>query len=502
VHLADHAALLLGREPHLGTVLRRLADVFGDRPLVTQEADERTGVAALSLTYREAADEVDRLAARIAAAASPGDRVVVAVPNGYRFLLLTLAASRAGCTTEPVNPLMTSGEVEHVVADCGASLVIRGEDDLPPAAAGEVPWPSADPGDVAALFYTSGTTGKPKGVRLTHRSLVGGIRGLGLPRWLRQDEAVIALPAAHIYGFIGYLGLAGAGVAAYALPRFNPVKVLDAIERRRPTAFLGVPAMYRLLLEAGAEQRDLKSIRVWACGADAMPDDLARAFQRMGASATLPVIGPIGEALFVEGYGMVELGGGCAVKVRAPLVGGLGAAGGVGVPVPGWSLKVDAPPGQVGELLVKGPGMMKGYYGAEEATAKVLTPDGWLRTGDLARQGPFGLISFAGRQKDVIKSGGYSVYALEVEQALEECEGVAEAAAVGLPDERKGERVAVAVRRVEGSDLGEDELLAFARERLSAYKVPERVLFVDDLPRTGTEKVQRSQVKALFTQGA
>ncbi len=494
--LLDRLGLLLGRNPNLGLVAERLAQAFDDRPLVEQAADPRTGVAALSLTYRQAAVEVNRLAASIAAGARPGERVVVAVPNGYRFMLLCLAASRAGCVAVPVNPQMTTSEVEHVVDDSEAALVIRSDTDLPrrrglPAAL------DVKPDDVAALFYTSGTTGQPKGVRLTHRALASTIRGVGLPRWLRADEAVLGLPAAHIYGFIAYLNLAAFGVPAYVLPHFRPVDALDAIEERRASIFLGVPAMFRLLLEAGADQRDLSCVRLWISGADALPAGLARTFQHLGASMTLPVVGGIGEALFAEGYGMVELGGAVAIKVHPPLIGGLLDVG-MGVPVPGWQMKVDAPRGEVGELLVRGPGTMKGYNGAPEATAAVLGQDGWVHTGDLARRGPLGTVTFAGRAKDVIKNGGYSVYALEVERALEEHEAVAEAAVVGLPDERKGERVVAVVRLQGAMVLSEDDLLAFARDRLSAYKLPQQVKVVDELPRTGSEKVQRSKLRDLF----
>ncbi len=521
MELLDRIGLALGRDPNLGTVFERLAVAFGDRPLVEQAAEpagsggrnepagsggrnefagsggrNEPGAPGFSLTYRQAAVEVSRLAASISAGAAPGDRVVVGVPNGYRFLLLCIAAARAGCVAVPVNPQMTDSEIDHVIADCGASLVIRAEADLPrrrglPAAR------PVQPDDVAALFYTSGTTGEPKGVRLSHRALTGTIRGVGLPRWVRADEAVLGLPVAHIYGFIAYLGLAAFGIPAYVLPRFRPVDALDALEGRRASAFLGVPAMYRLLLEAGAEERDLSCVRIWISGADVMPTDLARAFQKMGASVSLPLVGGVGDALFAEGYGMVELGGAVAVKVHPPVVGRMLDVG-MGVPVPGFELKVEAPRGEVGELLVRGPGTMEGYHGAPDATAAVLVEDGWVRTGDLARRGPLGTVAFVGRAKDVIKNGGYSVYSLEVERVLELHDAVAEAAVLGVLDERMGERVVAVVRLRPGSTLAEGELLAFARDRLSTYKVPEQVLVVDDLPRTGTEKVRKSKLRELF----
>jgi acyl-CoA synthetase (AMP-forming)/AMP-acid ligase II len=223
----------------------------------------------------------------------------------------------------------------------------------------------------------------------------------------------------------------------------------------------------------------------------------------MGASATLPDVGPIGEALFVEGYGMVEVGGGVAGKVSLPgLASPLG--GFLGIPLPSYRFRVvdedgkEVRVGGVGELLVKGPGVLQGYHGDAEATAKVLTSDGWLRTGDLVRRGPFGLVTFAGRSKDVIKKGGYSVYAVEVQATLEEHPSVAEAAVLGIPDDRLGEDVVAAVRLLPGEAASEDELLAWCRDRLSSYKVPTQVRIVQELPRTGTEKVKKSDLRPMF----
>jgi len=417
--------------------------------------------------------------------------------------LLCLAVSRAGGLAVPVNPRMRPEEVDHVVADSGAALVIGDPaevEDRPPLERAA----PAHRGDVAALFYTSGTTGKPKGVRLTHRALLGPmVRGALYPSALRRDEAVVALPVAHIMGFGSLLGLACAGIPAYVLPRFRPLDVLDAIERRRATMFVGVPAMYRLMLEAGAEQRDLSSIRVWASGADAMPVDLARRFKRMGSTVRLPLCGDVGEAAFVEGYGMVELGGGAAAKVSPPFA-DLPFADTLGFPLPGHRLKVvddegeEVGPGQVGELWVKGPGILEGYHNAPEATAQAVTPDGWLRTGDLARRAAFGTVAFAGRKKDVIKSGGYSVYALEVERCLEQHPDVLEAVVIGLPDDRLGEVPAAVVRLASGARSTGAEILAWAGERVADYKAPRHLRVVDALPRTGTEKVQKRRLLDLF----
>ena len=497
----DRAALLIRRDHTLGTILERVAKVHGNRPMV-----EEAG-AGLRLTYSEASALVSKWAGGIVTTAAEGERVVVATANGYEMLLLCLAAARAGAIPVPVNARMRKDEIDHVIADSGASLVLRNASDVA-AAAALTDAAKVDPSATAALFYTSGTTGKPKGVELTHRALVGQLAGsAALPTSsIVRGEAVVALPIAHIMGFITALGLACAGVPVYFLPKFRPTDVLDAIEGRRAAMFVGVPAMYRMLLEAGAEDRDLSSVRVWASGADAMPPELAQRFKQLGATATLPIVGPVGQATFFEGYGMVELAGGAAAKVSPPLLNvGLGES--IGFPLPGYRFRVvdedgnDVGAGQIGELLIKGPGVTKGYWGDAAATEATVTDDGWLRTGDLARKGVLGSVLFAGRQKDVIKHGGYSVYALELERALEAHPDVLEAAATGLPDPRKGELPVAAVRLRDGATLTGDELVAWANDRLSDYKAPRQIVVVDELPRTGTDKVQKRELLKLFDGG-
>jgi acyl-CoA synthetase (AMP-forming)/AMP-acid ligase II len=493
-------SFVLRSDTTLGSLLERLAAHNGNRRLV-EEADD-----GLKLTYAQAAKRVRRWAGGIAAKVEPGERVVVATPNGYEMLLLCLAASRAGAVPVPVNPDVTRSELDHVVKNSAASLVIRAASEVdgqPPLAEAV----AAEPGDVAALFYTSGTTGTPKGVELTHRSLVGSLARAGAipPAVTGRFEAVLALPVAHIMGFAALLGLACAGIPVHVLPKFHPVKVLDAIESRRSAIFIGVPAMYRMLLEAGAEERDLTCVRMWGSGADAMPPELAARFKQMGATLTLPMIGPVGQATFFEGYGMVESGGGAAAKISPPLLDlGLGSEA-LGFPLPGWSFRVvdpetgnRLPAGRSGELQIKGPGITTGYHGDDEATAGVVTEDGWLRTGDLARMGPFGAVLFEGRAKDVIKVGGYSVYALEVERAIEEHPDVLEAAVVGIDDDRHGQIPGAAVRLRDGVELDADALSAFAAERLAEYKAPRRWVAVEELPRTGTNKVKKRELVKLF----
>ncbi|MCC6224832.1 MAG: AMP-binding protein [Microthrixaceae bacterium] len=487
--------LVSGRSSTLGTVMAELAAIHGNRRLVTEPATGR------ELTYRQAAELVASWSAGIAQRISPGDRVVVAVPNGYDQFLMCLAVSRAGGLPVPVNAQMRASEIDHVEADSEAALRIRSVGDLA-GLAEAIDAVAASPGDVGALFYTSGTTGSPKGAVLTHRALVGQLGvGAALPK-VPIRESVAALPVAHIMGFITLLGMAMAGIPVVSFERFRAAEVLDAIEQRRSSLFVGVPAMYRMLLEAGAAERDLSSVRVWVSGADVMPPELARTFQGFGSMATLPLVGSVGGALFVEGYGMVEVGGGVAVKMLVPGVPTRGDA--LGFRLPGYHFRVVNQAGQgvrhgeVGELLLRGPGVLRGYWNAPEATAAVLDDDGWLHTGDLVRRGPAGTVIFQGRSKQVIKSGGYSVYPVEVAAALEQHPDVLEAAAVGMVDDKLGEVPVAAVRIRPGARVRPDQLVAFAADRLAHYKAPRQVMVVDDLPRTGTEKVQADRVRELF----
>lgn len=453
------------------------------------------------LTAEQLAATVARWSDAIAAHTEAGDRVVVATPNGYQQLMISLAVARAGALPVPVNDQMHATEIEHVTRDAGASFVIRSADDL----AGTFPMcPAAepDPDDVAALFYTSGTTGRPKGAELTHAALVGQLAVAALwPPVLARGEIIAALPVAHIMGFVTYLAMAVAGQPVLTLPTFRATEVLALIEERQAIGFIGVPAMYRKLIDAGAATRDLSSVKLWMSGADVMPADLIHRFKEFGSTIRLPGIGPVGEAAFVEGYGMVETAGGVAAKVSPPLV-GLGSGSSVGIPLPGVRMRVvdedgeQVPVGQVGELMVKAPGVLRGYWNSPEATDDALTPDGWLRTGDLVRSGPFGMLAFQGRRKQVIKSGGYSVYPAEIESVMEEHPDVVEAAAFGLDHAALGQVPAVAVRLRPGSSVTPEKLVNWSGDRLAHYKAPRKVVIVADFPRTGTGKVQKDALAA------
>ncbi|MEI2637591.1 MAG: AMP-binding protein [Microthrixaceae bacterium] len=501
--------LAIKRDGTLAELMMRLADMHGEHVFVTEENEYG---ATRTLTFLSASELVIMWSRRIRPLISAGSPVVLATPNGVDQFLLCLAVSAAGGIPAPVNSQMTDGEVKHVIEDSGASLVIRDPGELTDevksngrrrrSKATQIATPKPD--DVAALFYTSGTTGKPKGAALTHRSLVGQVStAAAWPLGFRDDEIVMALPVAHIMGFAALMSAALAGVRVYFMQRFSPTRVLQAIEYRRSSAFIGVPAMYRMMDAVGAEKRDLRSVRIWISGADVMPTDLARKFKSMGATMTVPGIGSLGEAAFAEGYGMVEVGGGVAAKLSPPMI-PVGLGDSLGVTFPGWRMKVVDDegrrvfPGQVGQLLIKGPGVLKGYWGDDKASSEVLTDDGWLRTGDMVRSGPFRTVLFQGRAKAVIKSGGFSVYPLEIEETLESHPDVLEAAVVGIPDEKLGEAVAAAVILKKGSKTTVEDLSLWASVRLAQYKSPKHILVVEDLPRTGTRKVQRDKLIPVF----
>jgi acyl-CoA synthetase (AMP-forming)/AMP-acid ligase II len=457
-----------------------------------------------NLTYAETAERCVLWSGALGRIIHTGDRVVLTLPNSYSLFLASVAVCRAGGIAIPINSRMSPSEIDYIIEDSQAKLVIGAEEEL--EVGGEefhaVP---ARPDDIAAIFYSSGTTGRPLGAQLTHRSLTSAVHLLAVaPTWRRGGEAVSGLPVAHISGFSMLVMLAGLGLPVYLLRKFNPVNALDAIEQRRATMFIGVPAMYRMMLEAGAEERELTSVRLWASGADAMPADLARIFQTLGGAFRLPFINrTVGIAAFIDGYGTVESAGAVAIRFAPPGLALLRPA--LLTARPGHRLRVLDEDGrlmahgQVGELAVRSRGVMHGYFGNAEATREAMTDDGWLRTGDLARRSRLGFVELMGRKKDVIMHGGYSVYAAEVERVLEEHPAVAEAAVIGLPSEQKGEVPAAVVRLRAGTSLSENGLRGWLDGRLSDYETPRAFRFVEELPRNGTDKVRKTELRLLFT---
>lgn len=428
-------------------------------------------------------------------------KVLVRGESGALYFASMLAASRAGAIAVTVHSDLTATELKHVIKDSGALLELAPAhvEQIESLGRVDVSWNLENlgdvgrqgPDDIAAIFYTSGTTGHPKGVALTNKALLADLRLASLYPF-RDDLLVEALPTPHIMGFMVLAGALVAGIRVLAFERFSPVRVLDAIESRRATLFVGVPAMYRMMLESGAAHRDLKSVHAWMSAADVMPPDLARQFQNFGSALTIAGHS-IGKAFFIEAYGMVEYSGAATVKVALPVWDPFSES--MGVPLPGTRIKVvdeagkEVNRGEVGEIAIQGDKLLHSY---QDRSSPV--ESGWLRTGDLARRGLV-FNKFAGRSKDVIVSGGYTVYPIEIEERLREFDGVADAAVIGMDDPVLGERLVAFVEPVDGIQLEIRALDEWVKTALARYKHPSEYHIVDALPRGSTRKVVKDTLR-------
>ncbi len=518
---------------HLGTFTADLAARHGTRPAV-RDPQPTPGLHPGGLrTYGDLERHVGLLAAVHAELGRrEGDRVVVAIGNRIDTLLHASALARLGCVPALVNPRLTAEEAQHVAEAAGAVAGVGDDEVLERLQLAEVvatssteelgrrvvegldagtlvrrsPEPRAAD-DVALLLATSGTTGFPKAAALTSSGLLGysGLLArlpVGHTRGVRagRDRLLAPLPLAHVMGFAVMLNGLLAGIEVLHVPRFDPHEVLDVIERDRPNMVVMVPTMYADLEAAGADERDLTSIQVFCSAADAMPDARARRFQRRGALATVAGV-RVAPALFVDGYGMVELSGLAAVRVFP--------ASWVPLPAPALvspSLEVrtvdedgtPTRPGEIGELEFRGGGVLRGYEGRPDAGPDA---DGWFATGDRARLWPGRVLQFAGREKDRLKVGGFSVFPAEVEQELNDAvPGFAEVAVVGLPDDRLGDRPVALV--VAGPDFDPSAFLTAAGAAVAGYRRPRGVVLVDEIPRGNNRKVDREAATRLAIDAA
>jgi len=347
--------------------------------------------------------------------------------------------------------------------------------------------PELDQNQPAVLLYTGGTTGEAKGVIHTHRSLIAN--AIQTAAWIPeakpgQERILCALPFSHAYGMTACMNLSVTLCAAMILlPTFETQHVLHAIRRERPTIFPGVPPMYAAIAEVkNARSYGLASLHACISGAAPLPVEVQESFER------------ITRARLVEGYGLTEAG----PVTHANPFGGQNRPGYIGLPLPSTHAKIvdlatgaDLPPGQIGELLVRGPQVMQGYWNRPTETAEVLTPDGWLRTGDLARMEADGFFQVIERKKEMIVAGTYNIYPRDIEEVLYEHPKVLEAAVAGVPKLEGGAEVKAFIVLRRGERATPDEIIQFLRERLSAYKVPGGVEFLDKLPRSFIGKVLR-----------
>jgi long-chain acyl-CoA synthetase len=468
----------------------------------------------LTISYRQLSDAARRVASLLASAGvSRGDRVGLMMPNIPAFPVAFYGALTAGAVVVPMNPLLKGREVAYYLSDSGARLlfawrefageaakgaadvgaeVIQVDDvDLSSALAGHSPAAGsadADDTDDAVILYTSGTTGQPKGAQLTHGSLARNARLTAetLLQNHRDDVMMGCLPLFHVFGLTcGLNATVVAGGTLTLLPRFDAGKALDIIARDRVTIFEGVPTMYAgMLHHPAADSADTTSLRVCVSGGAAMPVEILRGFEEKFG------------CMILEGYGLSETSPVASFNhPHRPR-----KAGSIGTPVEGVEMRLvsdagDAvPAGEVGEIAIRGHNLMKGYWGKPEATAEAI-PDGWFRTGDLARVDEDGYYYIVDRKKEMIIRGGYNVYPREVEEALHEHPAVAEVAVVGMPHADLGEEVGAAVALKPGADATPAELQQFVRERVAAYKYPRRVWLVASLPKGPTGKILRREVR-------
>jgi acyl-CoA synthetase (AMP-forming)/AMP-acid ligase II len=528
--LSDELKQLFGgKGAHLGRLTRLLASHYGDRAAFEDEAPSPGLHPGGVRTYSQIEEAVARYAAAHAATGiSAGDRVMVLVDNRLDLFLHALAVARLRAIPAPVNPRLRAAELDAVREATGAKWIVadpdvaervrEGIDDaatwLLTSGDGSIQaWLEAnsdarveapadmDASEVALFLTTSGTTGVPKAAALTSRGLLETPGRIGRVPFIGKegrDRLVVSLPLAHVMGFGNILGMLSGGVYVIHRPRFDPHEMLDLIEEHRPNVFIGVPTMYADLEAAGAAERDLSSIRLFASSADAMPEERARRFQKYGGGIRLRNR-TLGKATFVDGYGMVELSGAGAIRLYAPGPSWLRLPS-IAAVVPGLQVRaVDEDgkpvrPGKVGELQFRGVGVLDRYEGHDDAGPH---PDGWFPSGDYARVWPGGLFfSFAGRRKDRLKVGGFSVFPAEVETELAKHADIAEVALVGVRDERLGERpVALVVPR--GDAVDESALLAWAKEHVAGYRCPREVYIVDQIPRGHNAKVDRQAATEL-----
>ena len=458
------------------------------------------------ITHAELDADASRVAGWLARRLQPGERVLLAAGPGLGFLRCYLGSLRAGAVVVLANPGCTAPELAHLVSDSGARVAFAdpGPSRLlaglpqPPLALDASELPAGPPGraggdirprpgDTALLAYTSGTTGRPKGVPLTHRQLVTSIRSaMAAWRWSADDVLVHALPLYHQHGLGGVHATLIAGGTGHIRSKFTPADIIETVQATHASVLLGVPTMYQALLNAAGDSDGephgrpvLRGLRLAVCGSAPLSPALARRLPAV--TGRLPVVR----------YGTTESGLNISNTCDEP------HGGTVGVPLPGvmariWSEGGELAAGQDGQIQLGGPQVFGGYWNDPTATATAFTRDGWFRTGDIGRVDPAsGHLVIRGRIKEMIITGGLNVYPHEVEIVLESHPSVAESAVAGVPHEHWGEQVTAWVVMRPGCEFDERGLIAHARAALAAYKCPKQVFELAALPRNHAGKVVR-----------
>ncbi|WP_309649141.1 FadD3 family acyl-CoA ligase [Nocardioides sp.] len=498
----------------LPQVLRDAAGRFGDHPAYV-DGDRVLSFTALLERVRAVA------AGYRTRGLGPGGRVVVWAPNSIDWAVAALAVTYAGGTLVPVNSRYTGPEVADVVDRTGAVLVVVADGFLGRTQVADLRAASAlstvveilevtrlddvltAPGDidvvadavsrddVADILFTSGTTGRSKGAMSAHRQTIGVAQAWADLGGVRADDRYLVVnPFFHSFGYkIGIVVGLLTGATLYPVATFDAEATMRLVESEHITLLPGAPTIYQSLLGApGRTERDLSSLRLAVTGAAVVPVVL---IERMRAAE------PEGLAIdqVVTAFGMTEavVATMCREGDSAQTV-----ATTCGRAIPGMELRIDAAPGEPGELLLRGEHVMLGYLDDPAATAEAIDADGWLHTGDVGTVDDAGNLRITDRLKDMYISGGFNVYPAEVEQALTRLDGIADVAVVGSPDERLGEVGTAYVVRAgqpSGADLTPETVVAFARERLANFKVPRHVVFVDALPRNLSGKVLKTALR-------
>lgn len=503
---------------NLAGLIREAADATPDRPALLFHGRPTS--------FAELDELVDLTAGAMAGlGVGKGDRVGLLVGNVPEFAQCLYGAMRAGAIACPLNVMLTPDEIGSILADAGAKVVVTELSFLPgllevreelpdletvlvvggpPAPAGTIsleealreggsaPEVEVATEDLAVIAYTAGTTAEPKGAMLSHGNLLANldqIAGVPALQEAQDDVVLLALPLFHSFALSVGLGLTiKTGATSVLAERFDPEETLSLVERHGVTILLGAPPMFAawaaLAGRGEGPTPDLSSVRIAVSGAAPLPPEVLRAFQdRFGITIW-------------EGYGLTE----CAPAVTTNAVGPEAKPGSIGLPLPGLEIRLvdehgeEVEEGDPGEIQVRGPNVFAGYWARPDATAAIFEGD-WLRTGDVAYRDEDGYLFLVDRKKDLIIVSGFNVYPKEVEEALERHPGIAEAAVVGIADERTGEAVQAWVVPAAGVELTADAIREFLRDHLARFKWPKEIRVVDELPHHVTGKVLRRALR-------
>jgi len=504
---------------NLAHYLERSAAQFPDRIAVRHEGQ--------TVTYRQLNTRCNQLAAGLKRRGlSVGDRCALMMPNSIQTITAYNAIAKLGAVVIPINFLYREHELKYIFTDSkphafiGAApyldeirQVLRDSADTPirlalGAPAGDefadlqaayaedrdFPTHAAGDDETLNILYTSGTTGVPKGVMLTHGNLASEARILAEMREKPDPQAVVigVLPLYHIYGITSVLNVSMyLGLTIELFTQFDPEKVIAVAEQEEQAILFAVPTMYnRLIQSAGAKPPENPSLKFCVSGGASLPVEFLHRFESL-----------FGTKIY-EGYGLTE----APVCIENPY-GGLTKPGSIGLPIPEFSAKIvdaagqEISPGESGELLIKGPGVMKGYLNRPAETEETLK-DGWLYTGDIARTDEDGYVYIVDRKKDLVIRGGYNVYPREIEEVMYQIPEILEVAVIGVPHADFGEEVAAIVVLKEGADMDPKAIQDYVKKRVAPYKYPRIIRIIrDPLPKSGTGKILKKEIRQKFGDG-